>query len=47
MKWLEEILKDVEGKDDIIKNIKKGIDNLCTKPYNKFRQSRRCCVSAC
>lgn len=25
MEWLEEILKDVDGKEDIIKNIKKGI----------------------
>lgn len=32
MKWLEEILKDVEGKDDIIKNIKKGIgENFVSK----------------
>ncbi|WAW15448.1 phage scaffolding protein [Peptostreptococcus equinus] len=32
MEWLEEILKDVDGKEDIIKNIKKGIgENFVAK----------------
>ena len=32
MKWLEEILKDVENSEEIIKNIKKGIgENFVSK----------------